>query len=314
MLTVFRTLGCWSVMGLIPALSVWAEDIGPPAPPSMASSDSRRLWDTMVSIQTRAPDAPVPRARPWSEEEDTIERVSGEERGPRIPEPMVFDLVRPLGAKRGEWEANTLALFPLRPRSRPVDNTPDPLGLVRRSRDRRGVEWAPEIEYAFADGSALELELPMEDAALEAFKVAGQTTFGTAFGHRFIHGAQAIVQYDRNPAVWTATLLYLAGWRVDETWSVFGMAGPRGEAAGAVPARRAEWLTNLSLFADLTPRWVAGLEMNLSQVVGGDTSVLIMPQLHYEVGPHWMFQAGAGVRVTTHLALPEIGLRLIREF
>jgi hypothetical protein len=92
------------------------------------------------------------------------------------------------------------------------------------------------------------------------------------------------------------------------------MAGARGEVAGNVPARRAEWLTNLTLFADLTPRWVAGVELNLSQVIGGDTSLLIMPQLHYEAGRHWMLQAGAGVRVTTDLAVPEIGLRVIREF
>lgn len=268
----------------------------------------------MASLRTQAPDVVVPRMMPDLGEEETIERVSGEERGPRIPEPMVFDLVRPLGAKRGEWEANTLALFPLRPRSRRVDNTPDPLGLVRRSRDRKGVEWAPEIEYAFADGSAVEFELPVEDTTVEAYKFAGQTTFGTAFRQRFIHGAQAIIQYDRDPAVWTAALLYIAGWRFDDTWSLFGMTGARGEVAGAVPARRAELLANVSLFADVTPRLVAGLETNVSQVVGGDTSVLVMPQAHYEVGLHWMIQAGAGVRITTDLTLPEIGVRVIREF
>jgi hypothetical protein len=92
------------------------------------------------------------------------------------------------------------------------------------------------------------------------------------------------------------------------------MTGARGEVAGAVPARRAELLANVSLFADVTPRLVAGLETNVSQVVGGDTSVLVMPQAHYEVGLHWMIQAGAGVRITTDLTLPEIGVRLIREF
>jgi hypothetical protein len=312
---MIRALAAWTlVWSAIVCARAEAAEIGPPAPPPVSSPEAWRFRDATASLRTQAPEVPVPRLTPELGEEETIERVSGEERGPRIPEPMVFDLVRPLGVKRGEWEANTLALFPLRPRSRRADDTPDPLGLVRRSRDRRGVEWAPEIEYAFADGSALELELPMEDAALEAFKAAGQTTFGTAFSHRFIHGAQAILQYDRDPALWTATLLYLAGWRVDETWSIFGMAGARGEVAGNVPARRAEWLTNLTLFADLTPRWVAGVEMNLSQVIGGDTSLLIMPQLHYEAGRHWMLQAGAGVRVTTDLAVPEIGLRVIREF
>lgn len=92
------------------------------------------------------------------------------------------------------------------------------------------------------------------------------------------------------------------------------MAGARGEVAGAGTARRAEWLTNLTLFADLTPRWVVGVEMNLGQVIVGDTSVLIMRQLHDEAGRYWMLQAGAGVRVTTDRAVPEIGLRVIREF
>ncbi len=249
-----------------------------------------------------------------TEAPETIERVSGEEKGPRIPEPMVFDLVRPLGAKRGEWEVNALALFPIQRLSRRVDATPDPLGLVRRSRDRQSVEWAPEIEYAFADGAAVEFELPIEQATLEAYKVAGQFTFGTAFAQRFIHGAQAIIQYDRDPSLWTATMLYLAGWRFDERWSLFGMAGARGEVAGTVPERRAELLTNLTLFADLTPRLVAGLETNVGQVIGGETSALVMPQVHYEAGLHWMVQAGVGVRITTDLVFPEFGLRMIREF
>jgi hypothetical protein len=299
----------WSGICCVPAR---AAEIGPPAPPPPLNPAHAR--DVMASLRTQAPDVVVPRMMPDLGEEETIERVSGEERGPRVPEPMVFDLVRPLGAKRGEWEANTLALFPLRPRSRRADNTPDPLGLVRRSRDRQGVEWAPEIEYAFADGSAVEFELPVEDTTVEAYKFAGQTTFGTAFRQQFIHGAQAIIQYDRDPAVWTATLLYIAGWRFDDTWSLFGMTGARGEVAGAVPARRAELLANVSLFADVTPRLVAGLETNVSQVVGGDTSVLVMPQAHYELGLHWMIQAGAGVRITTDLTLPEIGVRVIREF
>jgi hypothetical protein len=51
-----------------------------------------------------------------------------------------------------------------------------------------------EIEYALTDGLAVELELPMENISVEAYKVAGQTTFGTLWNHRFIHGAQAIAQ------------------------------------------------------------------------------------------------------------------------
>ncbi len=248
------------------------------------------------------------------EEPETIERVSGETKGPRIPEPMVFDLVRPLGAKRGEAEANVLGLIPLRRKARTVDDAADPLGLVRRSPDRQGVEWAPEIEWAVSDGVALEVELPMENGRLEAYKAAGQVTFGTAFGHRFIHGAQTIVQYDRDPALWTTTWLYLAGLRFSDTWSLFGMFGPRFEMGHAPKGANTEMLANLTLFADVTTRLVAGVETNYAQVVTGQATVLVMPQVHYEVSKYWMLQGGVGVRVTRDLTIPELGFRLIREF
>jgi hypothetical protein len=255
-----------------------------------------------------------PEITPQDSTPGTIERVSGEDKGPRIAEPMVFDLIRPLGAKRGEREINVLGLVPLVNRSRPVDGIPDSLGLVRRSSDHEGIEWAPEIEYAVCDGIAIELELPMENARLEAYKAAGQVTFGTAFDHRFIHGAQAIVQYGRHPNLWTTTLLYLAGFRFDETWSVFGMFGSRAEVHGEVPNKEVGLLANVTLFADVTDQIVAGLETNVGQTLGGRTEVLIMPQLHYEMDRHWMIQVGVGTRFTSAFVLPEAGFRLIREF
>jgi len=298
---------------------------------SVAQADSLSTWQT---VPLRG--IPADRGVSWNEvssapresrggrgcpkigEEDptleTIERVSGEEKGPRIAEPMVFDLIRPLGVKRGEGEVNVLGLVPFGNTSRRVDAVPDPLGLVRRSVDRQGIEWAPEIEYAVCDGIAVEFELPFENTHLEAYKAAGQVTFGTAFDHRFIHGAQAIVQYDRHPSLWTTTLLYLTGFRFDETWSVFGMFGSRAEVLGGVQDKTVELLANVTLFADVTDRVVAGIETNLSQALNGNTEVLVMPQLHYEIDRHWMIQLGVGARFTTGVTLPEAGFRLIREF
>jgi hypothetical protein len=62
-----------------------------------------------------------------------------------IPEPLNFDLVRGLGARQGELEINSLADFPL-------NNT-----------SNRGVEWAPEIEYALFNNFAIELEFPFKN-------------------------------------------------------------------------------------------------------------------------------------------------------
>jgi hypothetical protein len=127
-------------------------------------------------------------------------------------------------------------------------------------------------------------------------------------------GHQAIVQYDRHPSLWTTTLLYLTGFRFDETWSVFGMFGSRAEVLGGVQDKTVELLANVTLFADVTDRVVAGIETNLSQALNGNTEVLVMPQLHYEIDRHWMIQLGVGARFTTGVTLPEAGFRLIREF
>jgi hypothetical protein len=77
-------------------------------------------------------------------------------------------------------------------------------------------------------------------------------------------------------------------------WSVFGMVGGRGEILGPVPNKEAEFLANVTLFADVTDRMVAGIETNLNQVIGGNTEVLFMPQLHYELDRYWMIQGGVG--------------------
>jgi hypothetical protein len=209
---------------------------------------------------------------------------------------------------------NVLALIPLRRKTGTINEVTDPSGLVRRSPDKQGVEWAPEIELVLADGIAIEFELPMEDSTLEAYKAAGQLTFGTAFNNRFIHGAQTIVQYNIDSKLWETSLLYLAGFRFDTTWSILGMFGSRGFTNGAPGGSDVELLSNVTLFADLTERLVAGIETNLNQVIGGDTAFLLMPQLHYEVSQHWMIQAGGGAQFTSEFILPQLGFRLIREF
>jgi hypothetical protein len=84
---------------------------------------------------------------------------------PHIPEPMVFDLIRPLGARKGELEMNALFLNP--------------------TRRRTSLEWALEIEYAFLNNHAIELELPFENMRLEELKLSYQATFGDKMEHRF---------------------------------------------------------------------------------------------------------------------------------
>lgn len=73
-------------------------------------------------------------------------------------------------------------------------------------------------------------------------------------------------------------------------------------------------ISNVPLFADLHERLVAGSETKLNQEVGGDTAFLLMPQLHDEIGEHWMLQAEGGAQFTGAFIVPQRGFRLIREF
>nr|WP_298718800.1 hypothetical protein [uncultured Steroidobacter sp.] len=188
---------------------------------------------------------------------------------PHVPEPLLFDLVRPLGAAKGELEINA---------------------LVQHASG--GTAWAPEIEYAFADGYALELELPFEGATLEEYKVAVQGTAGTLLKGRMIHGWQAIAYYERDSRDYTADLIYLNGARLSSKWSVFNMVG----------MRRAHWrgdsdylgLVNNSIFYDYSKRLTFGLEVNSEIGDGWRWRHGLVPQIHFDVDEHVTVQLGGG--------------------
>jgi hypothetical protein len=203
------------------------------------------------------------------------EDFGSQEAVPLIPEPMVFDMVRGLGAEKGEFEANVLAEIP-------VDES-----------SARSVYWAPEIEFAVRDGLALEFELPFEDNHLEAYKFALQYTFGTAFERRFIHGTQFIAEALNGVEITELTLLYIPAMRLDEIWCFLAMLGFRTEVGGE-SEDGAEALVNVSLFADVGPEVTIGIESNYASGLALGSTLLVMPQVHYEFTDHWMIQAGLG--------------------
>lgn len=230
----------------------------------------------------------------WPEQFGAEELYDGDD-SPRIPEPMVFDLVRPLGAKRGEAEVNTLAVIPL-------------------NRNMGRVEWAPEVEFAIADGVAFEFELPFEEWSLKSYKTAGQITFGKAFNDSFIHGAQGILLYDKQTGNWSPTLLYLAGVQFDESWSALAMAGVRTEFGGDDRSGRTKRLFNFSLFKHITDVTTLGVETNTSIDLNGVSEFRLMPQFHRELRDHIMLQAGSGCLFTRESTMPEAVFRLIYSF
>ena len=230
----------------------------------------------------------------WSEQFGAEELYDGDD-VPRIPEPMVFDLVRPLGAIRGEAEINTLAVIPL-------------------NRSLGNPEWAPEVEFAIADGLALEFELPFEEWSLKSYKTAAQITFGKGFNDKFIHGAQGILLYDKNSGNLSPTLLYLAGVQIDETWSALAMAGLRTEFGGEDRASRTQRLLNVSLFRHISDYTTLGIETNTAVDLNGAGEFRLMPQFHRELRDHIMLQAGSGCLFTRDATIPEAAFRLIYSF
>jgi len=213
---------------------------------------------------------------------------------PRIPEPMVFDLLRPLGARAGEREVNVLTVRPL---------------------SRGTTDWAPELEYAYADGQSFELELPFEDGRLTQVKVALQGTFGTGAGGRWIRGWQYIGQVERGSATVRNSLLYISGYRFDARWSMLSMAGLR--QVGIRQLGPTSLLLNHSVFYDFDPETVLGCEFNLRQDIAGDdrTRALVIPQIHRRLSELTSLQAGLGIEFQTNRDPGLVAaMRLIREF
>jgi hypothetical protein len=210
--------------------------------------------------------------------------------GPDIPEPMVFDMIRPLTAKAGEIEVNTLAQRDL-------------------TGPRGELEWAPEIEIAVADGLAVELELPLINARVVQYKMGLQKRLGTFRDGRSVHGVQYLGLHDREEGGWTSTLLWLLGNRFGERWSTMTMLGVgdvtlrEGNETGAI--------INHSTFYDVNPDTVLGLEVNRQN--GQGAYWLFMPQVHRAFGKLGV-QGGIGAeKARAERFRPRLGLRLIRE-
>lgn len=220
---------------------------------------------------------------------------------PIFPEPMVFDLVRPLGANKGEFEFNTLFRVPI-------------------GRRRGRVYWAPEIEYAFANGYAVELELPMINNQIEAYKVALQGTFSYNSSKTFIHGWQVISEYILEDEFLESTILYLAGYDLGQGYSVFFMAGGRNNAPmgssenGLTPDSRWDLLLNSSFNYKVKRGTILSLESNYARQLGSGFEFRVIPQVHQRIANFLIFQGGVGYEWYLNQSFPVAASRLVFEF
>lgn len=222
--------------------------------------------------------------------------------GPHIPEPLAFDLVRGLGAHKGEFEVNDLALIDM------------------RSGDTK---WAPEAEWAVADGVAFELEVPIRNTHVEAVKVAGQWTAPTR--HRWtLQGVQAFVEVSTDDVTPSATGVYVVGTRVNPRLSFLGMVGGTATAATRETPARSGLIANGSTFYELGERATIGVEMNLlarSHVPASlrrgwatpEFDLRLLPQVHVQLGKRVRLQLGLGVERNDKGNAPLAGVRVIVE-
>lgn len=224
--------------------------------------------------------------RPVDPDEGTLSSIR-----PRIPEPMVFDLIRPLGAQRGEIEVNSL--FRFKPGDKPLR-----------------VLWAPEIEYAFLEGYGIEFEVPMENGSVDSWKGAIQGTLPGPWKKTFIHGWQALGETGRDGGHYKIDLMYLAGVRWNRNWSTFSMTGVERESG---PSVRHAFLGNYSLFFHLRDTISYGLESNIKGRGNSGRGLLLMPQAQFRTS-RLNLQVGAGWRGHNGTNGLQLGWRFSREF
>ena len=239
--------------------------------------------------------------------------ASDPRRGPDIPEPMVFDLIRPLGVRKGEFEANVLGILPLS-RQRTSDPQFDFVGGSDNEDIKAGtLELAPEVEYGVLDNFAVELELPIVDGSVVAIKGAGQYTFTAGTTPSFTHGAQNIVLHDVTSHALSTSLLYLAGYRFSPCWSALAMLGANREFGGDNSGSRTLGILNATLFAQWSPNWTLGLETNYANTARGNASLLVMPQVHTRLSQRFSAQLGVGSQMREGRSVTEMIFRLVAE-
>jgi hypothetical protein len=211
----------------------------------------------------------------------------------RIPEPMVYDLVRPLGVRQGEMEINALGDY------NPYNGD---------------FSWAPELEYGLADDLAMEVELPFEDASHERYKVAIQQTLGVDYAQGTANGWQAFVDVNKHTKAMSADATYIHARQWTDQWSSLSMLGLRVHNINR--SAQVDYLLNNTVFYDVSPRLTLGLELNQEISTGGTWRYRLTPQVHYDASQYYTLQMGTAWSTLDHPEKTQRlwSFRLIRVF
>jgi hypothetical protein len=209
-----------------------------------------------------------------------------------IPEPLLFDLVRRINSDKGELEVNTLF-------------------IQHSASEVKDLEIAPEIEFAFADGKAIEIELPTAQGKIQTFKTALQFQLPSWIGD--ITGTQILYEKQNGDSYQELTPLLLIAKRLNQDWSTLMMLGSqivfnKGENNFDLP------ILNLNFFYDFADVFDLGFEINQKGIGSSYEETILMPQIHALLKDDFKIQAGFGVHYDGYRASPVSAFRLIKEF
>lgn len=187
-----------------------------------------------------------------------------------FPEPMVFDLMRGLDAKKGEVEVNSLFF----------------------SENTDVINSSPEVEFAAADGLAFELELPIQNRQVEAYKFGTQYTIFTS--PNFQIGIQGIYekfgQVDREDYYLTSIVDY----KISSRFSFVGIIGGRSAVYTGIVDHNV-FIMNLSLFYQIKDQFYVGVENDKNfYFVDQPVKVSTIPQVSFRINKVMRMQAGVG--------------------
>lgn len=209
-----------------------------------------------------------------------------------FPEPMVFDLMRGLDAKKGETEINTL------------------LGTTFTGNDQHMLI-NPEIEYALADGLAVELEVPIDKKPLSS-KFGVQYTI-TPPSSKFMLGLQGIYEPFLHERREDFSLSSVVNYRFTQRWSLVSMVGLR-DATVLGKNDHYAFILNISIFYEVSDKFSVGIENDRNIYYGKEKlKALTIPQVSWKINPRIKIQSGAGLNWYNQRSV-EGYLRLISEF
>ena len=296
-----------SAASLLLAVHVAVADPTPPSPPPTTSPPSHDSdGDGLSDIEEDPNQNGIvdegesdPRSADTDEDNvpDQLERQLGTDPAsaadlPSIPEPLYIDLIRNLGSRRGELEANVLA--------------------TTRFERSPAVTWGAEIEYVVARNLAVELELPMRDGKVEALKGGFQTRVASTDNRRLEVGLLGVGYHllaERRTVVEPSAVI-----AVRFTPAVHGLTivGPTASAGAGGPLRVGAML-HPSLFYQASRKLTFGLELGHRSRQEEGRASYSLPQVHLNVARRAKVQLGAGMAFEQKRVAPLVATRLSVE-